>query len=357
MQAIAYVTKPVVAHPAHWVTTEEILANIEWHTRDNAGHPHPKFPAWARVIRNSGVSRRSFMYPLDSPEVSGRTGLVARNAAAWIAAQDLAEKAVRQALDTAGLRAADIDALVTSHTTSWAVPQLDVSLINRVGLRPDIRTIAMSSLACIGGAKALGRAADDIRSYPGSRVLVVVAEAISTIYHHTDLGIESQIYKALFGDSAAACIVTSEPVEPGLSIQVTRQYVLPNSAQSSYWGRLDTAGFHFDSTRAAVNGPATVMPDLVEWLKLHDLTAPDWTLIHAGGPAILTAVQNGLGLTCEQLTHSYASLRDVANLGGVSVLDVLRRTHATPPDPGTRGLALSFGPGFSYASLIGTWTA
>ncbi|MBO2445927.1 hypothetical protein J4573_02385 [Actinomadura barringtoniae] len=357
MSTSAYVAKPVVLHPVHRVTTEEILANIELHTRED-GKTHSRFSDWERAIRKTGVAERAFTHPLDSPEISGRTGTTARNDACWAAVQDLAENAARQALDAAGLQPADIDALVTSHTTSMAIPQLDVSLINRLGLRPDVRALAMTTLGCVGGAKALGRAADEVRAYPGSRVLVVVAEAISITYHHTDVGIESQIYKGLFGDGAGACVVTSEPVGAGFAMQESHQHLLPHTAQNGYyWGRFDADGFHFRSTRAAVKGPARVMPRLLEWLKAHDWITPDWLVVHAGGPAILSAIEDGLSVPREQLRHSYDSLREVANLGGVSVLDVLRRTHASPPEPGARGLAVAFGPGFTYFAVIGTWTA
>lgn len=344
----AHATPPVVVHPPHWVTTDEICANIATH------HPeHPRLGVVLRVIRNTGVHRRAMAHPLDSDTVSGQTGLVDRNAKAWAAACTLAEGAATRALEDAGLQPHDIDAIITSHSTSWAVPQLDVHLINALGLRPTVRRTALTTLGCVGGATALSKAADHVAARPGSRVLVVIAEAISTIYHHADDTIEGMIYKALFGDSAAACIVTSEPLQPGLRIDDTWEYVLPGSRDSSYWGRLDEVGFHFDSTREAVNGPSQVMPHLVDWLKQHD--TPDFALIHAGGPAILNAVQKGLGLTDAQLAHSWASLAAVGNLGGASVLDVLRRTHDTPPADGDRGVMLAYGPGFATTALTGAW--
>ncbi|MEW1754129.1 type III polyketide synthase [Streptomyces angustmyceticus] len=346
----AHITPPAVVHPPHWVSTDDICDNITRH------HPeHPRLGVVLRVIRNTGVQQRALAYPLDSDTVSGQTGLVDRNAKAWAAACTLAEQAATQALEDAGLQPRDIDAIVTSHSTSWAVPQMDVHLINALGLRPDVRRTALTTLGCVGGATALSKATDHVAARPGCRVLVVVAEAISTIYHHADDTIEGMIYKALFGDSAAACIVTGEPLHPGLRIDDTWEYVLPGSRDSSYWGRLDELGFHFDSTREAVNGPGQVMPALRDWLKQRDALATDFAVIHAGGPAILNAVQQGLALTAEQLTHSWASLAQVGNLGGASVLDVLRRTHDTPPSDGDRGVMLAYGPGFATTTLTGTW--
>jgi hypothetical protein len=44
-----------------------------------------------------------------------------------------------------------------------------------------------------------------------------------------------------------------------------------------------------------------------------------------------------------------------AALGGVTVLDVLARTHSDPPVDGADGLLVGFGPGFVTAACRGTW--
>ena len=346
----AHITRPAIVHPHHWVTTDEICDNITRH------HPeHPRLAAILRILHNTGVERRAFAHPLDSVEVSGHTGAIARNTQAWDDVRPLAEQAAQRALEQAGLTAGDIDAIITSHTTSWAVPQLDVHLINHLGLRPDTRRLAYTTLGCVGGAQSLAQAAHHIAARPGSRILVVVAEVISTTYHHSNTTPDAMIYKGLFGDSAAACIVTDTPLQPGLRIDDNWEYLLPHSIASSYWGELDGAGKHFASDRAATKAPGQVMPHLQAWLDKQAATDPDFAVIHAGGPAILNAVQTGLDLTDEQLIHSCASLAGVGNLGGASVLDVLRRTHDTPPADGDRGVMLAYGPGFATTALTGTW--
>ena len=343
----AHVTTPVVVHPPHWVATDDILTNIQQHHPD-----HPRIGSALRVIRNTGVQHRAFCHPLDSEQVSGKTGLVARNTQAWEDATTLAEDAAKQALDAASLRPEDIGGIFTSHSTSWAAPHLEVHLINALGLPPTVRRLAHTTLGCAGGAIALAKAADLVTARPGIRVLVVAAEVISTIYHHSDTSIDAMIYKGLFGDSGGACIVSADPLQPNsVRIDDSWEYVLPGSRDSAYWGRLDEAGFHFDSDRSATDAPARVMPRLADWLKERRNTTPDWAVVHAGGPAILAAVQAGLGLAAGQLEHSYASLAGVGNLGGVSVLDVMRRTLDRPPAPDSRGIAVAFGPGFATVAL------
>lgn len=345
----AHVTRPTVEHPDNWATTDDICDNITQHHPD-----HPKLGTVLRVIRNTGVQRRALHHPLDSPQISGSLGIADRNQQAWADASTLAETAAKQALEGAGLQPGDITAIVTSNTTSWAAPGLDIHLVEQLGLRPDVRRIALATVGCIGGAQALTRAADLVTARPGARVLVVVSEALSTVYHHGDTSLESMIYKALFGDAATACIVTADQLQPGMRIDDTWEYLLPNS-RDRYWGRIDELGIHFDSTRAANTAPADAMPALIDWLKQGDRLTPAWAVVHAGGPAILTAAQTGLGLSDTQLQHSHASLAQVGNIGGSSVLEILRRTRTTPPADGAAGLMLAYGPGFTTTALTGTW--
>ncbi|MFJ6608179.1 beta-ketoacyl-[acyl-carrier-protein] synthase family protein [Streptomyces lydicus] len=354
----AHVTRPAIVHPEDLATTSQVLEDIRTHTRDEHGNDHPNYPVWERLIRNTGVEQRHLAYPLDHPALADTSGAVDRNAYAWAATKNLAEKAARRAITEAGLQPEDIGTIITSHTTSWAIPNLDIHLINTLGLRPTVRRYAQTTLACIGGAQSLAKAADFLTARPDSPVLVVAAEDISNAcWHQSDTGNIDQIYKALFGDSAGACIVTSEPLTPGLRVDDSWEYLLPDSQDKSYWGEMHRGRFFFRSTRDAVKGPGLVMPHLKEWLKGQAALPADFTLIHAGGPAIFHAVQEGLGLTDEQMHHTFASIRENGNLGGISVLDVLRRTHDTPPADGDRGFALAYGPGFTTTAVTGTWIA
>lgn len=204
----AHISKPVVVLPANKVATEEILADVR------ERHPnHPRPDAITRVITGCGVSERYFTRPFT--EVVGTTGIEARNRFAFADAAKMAVDAARRALEATGLRADEVDGLVTSHTTSFAVPNLDVRLVEELGLRPDVARFPITTLGCAGGGQALVRATDLVRSRPGAAVLVVVAEALSTVYHRDEDTIESMIYKALFGDSAGACVVTGEPRSAG----------------------------------------------------------------------------------------------------------------------------------------------
>lgn len=348
----AYIARPTTVLGAHKITTSEIADDIRTHHPD-----HARLAAILRIVHNCGVASRYFTRPLDSPTVSGAADIGERGTAAFADALDMATAAARTTLNDHQLEPGDIDAIVTSHSTGWSVPNLDIHLIDRLGLTPTVRRTALTTMACAGGTQALIRAADHVTARPGSRVLVVAAEVISSVYSHTDTAVEHMIYKALFGDSAAATVVTSEPLGPGLRINGpddSLEFVLPGSL-TRYNGRLDAAGFHFDSTKAALSAADDVLPTVLDWIgpRAH----VDFAVIHPGSGRIIADTAAALGLDSHDSRHSTETLAEEGNLGGPSVLRVLERTHTEPPLNGAQGVMVAYGPGFTTAALRGTWTA
>ncbi|MFW3477429.1 hypothetical protein [Streptomyces microflavus] len=224
----AYIHRPVTMFPTHQVTTDQIADDIRHHHA-----AHPKLGAILRIVANTGVKTRYFTRPLDAPTVSGDAAVGDRSAAAFGDALDLAAEAARRTLAHHRLQPADVDAIITTHSTGWAVPNLDIHLMERLGLRADVRRIALTTLACAGGTQALIRAVDMVTARPDARVLVVAAETISAIYNHADDQVEHMIYKALFGDSAAATIVSSEPLGPGIRVGSPRTRTSTSSPTAS----------------------------------------------------------------------------------------------------------------------------
>lgn len=347
----AYIARPTTVFPAHKVTTGEIADDIRTH---HLGNPRLKY--YLRVVENTGVATRYFSRPLTAPTVSGAAGIGERSTAAFNDALDLAQEATQRTLDAHQVRPADVDVIITTHSTGWSVPNLDIHLIDRLGLRPNVSRIALTTMACAGGTQALIRAVDMVTARPGTTVLVVAAEVISAVYNHADDAVEHMIYKALFGDSAAATLVTDRPLGPGLRIEGpgdTYEHVLPDSL-TRYSGRADHTGFHFDSTKEALTAADDVLPHLLDWLGPQII---DWAAIHPGSGRIITDTATALGLDAHDSRHSTDTLTDEGNLGAVSVLRVLERTHDDPPPAGTHGVAVAYGPGFNTAAIHGTWAA
>ncbi|WP_420037385.1 PhlD [Streptomyces sp. cg28] len=337
---------PRTALGAHKVTTDEIIDDIRAHHAH-----HPRLGALVRAVAGCGVQTRYFSRPLGDESVAGSAGIAERVRTDFADAAELGVQAATDALTAAGLTASDLDGIVTTHSTGWAVPNLDVHLMTRLGMRPSARGLALTSAACTGGVKALIRATEMLAARPGGTILVVAAEVLSTVYHHSDTGIESMIYKALFGDSAAAAVISTEPLSSGFAVEDSFEYVIPGTAERLA-GRVESDGLHFDATKRGRNSSTEVVPVLKDWLGDR---RTDFAVVHPGSPRIISDTVDMLGLTAEDARHSTDTLTEEGNLGGVSVLRVLERTHAAPPAPGARGSMVAYGPGFATAALHGHW--
>jgi alkylresorcinol/alkylpyrone synthase len=70
--------------------------------------------------------------------------------------------------------------------TGIATPSIDACLVNRLGLRPDVRRTPIFGLGCAGGAAGIARAADYVRAYPDRIALVVSVELCSLTLQRDD---------------------------------------------------------------------------------------------------------------------------------------------------------------------------
>ena len=93
-------------------------------------------------------------------------------------------------------------------------------------------------------------------------------------------------------------------------------------------------------------------------LAKHGFTRADvgsWVL-HTGGPKVLEATQDALGLHDGELQVSWDCLRKTGNLSSASVLCVLEEVmaHRRPP-AGTLSVMAAMGPGFCSEVVLLRW--
>jgi predicted naringenin-chalcone synthase len=94
-------------------------------------------------------------------------------------------------------------------------------------------------------------------------------------------------------------------------------------------------------------------PWLTRWLDKHNQcldTIRSWA-IHPGGPRILTAVEESLGLADDLTAISHVVLAEFGNMSSPTVLFILKRLRQLQaPRP---CVALAFGPGmFAEAAIL-----
>ena len=116
--------------------------------------------AWDRVagvFRSSGIRTRRSVCPADWYETP--RGWPERTKAYLDGAGDLFRRAAQQALDSARLKAADIDTIVTVSSTGIATPSLEARVAGELGFRANVRRVPVFGLGCAGGVAGLGLAA------------------------------------------------------------------------------------------------------------------------------------------------------------------------------------------------------
>jgi alkylresorcinol/alkylpyrone synthase len=341
------------ALPAHRHPQEELAAALEatW----------PDRPALRRRLRSLhsavGVEARHLALPMEAYHELTSFGQFND---AWIeAARELGAEAIRSALAQAGLDVADVGALFFVSVTGVASPSIDAQLVNRLGLRPDVRRVPIFGLGCVAGAAGLARAADFVKAWPEEVAVLLWVELCSLTLQRDDHSVANLISTGLFGDGAAAVVVAGAAREVnGPRVVATRSTFYPGTEHVMGWA-ISEEGLKIVLSPEVPRVVRENLPrDVDSFLAAQGLCRDDvacW-IGHPGGPKVLEAVQEGLGLTREQLAPAWECLRRVGNLSSTSVLlvlqDVLRR-HA--PEPGGHGLLFAMGPGFCSELVLLRW--
>ena len=310
-----------------------------------------------RIHSRVGVKERRLAFSLNE-YVGLRTWGQAN--AAWLkVAERLAADAIDAALSRSGLRHSDIDSLYVVSITGIASPSLDARLINRMGLRSDVKRTPIFGLGCVGGATGLVRAADYVRAFPNEISVLLAVEVCSLTIQPDDLSTANLIATGLFADGAVAAVLAGNRGEfDGPEVLCTKSVFYPGTEEMLGWD-ISERGLR------VILSPK--LPDLIRsrfgsdvgcFLAengLHKEDIGSWA-IHPGGPRILEAVECALGLRHSELEVSWDCLARFGNLSSGSVLQVLEETMTgRRPPTDTLGVIAAMGPGFCAELLLVRW--
>jgi alkylresorcinol/alkylpyrone synthase len=305
------------------------------------------------VFLNTGIDRRYSCVPIewyDRPH-----GWPERNRIYLDSAVDLLEAATRQVLRLTGRPKDDIDSIVVVSTTGIATPSLDALLIERMGLRRTVQRLPIFGLGCAGGVLGLARAASQAAVDPGKTVLFLVVELCALSFRRDDWSKSNIVATALFGDGAAAALLSTEGEGP--AVVASGEHTWPGSLDVMGWDVTD------DGLRAIFSRD---IPKLVT-TKLHDAAAEflgrhglaigeiDRFVCHPGGAKVITAIEEAFGLAQGALVEARAVLRDYGNMSATTVMFVLERILAKARATGAgweRALVNALGPGFTAGFLV-----
>ena len=317
--------------------------------REAFGGKKALFDRLSGVFDNAGIARRHIVAPQDWYMTSH--GWHDRNAVYLEASEQLFIGAATAAIEKAGLTPQDIDGVVTVSTTGIATPSLEARAFTKVGFRPDVRRVPVFGLGCAGGVNGLSLASRLAVADPGSIWLFVTVETCSISIRLDSDDPAAVVATALFGDGAAAAVVTSG-LHSLARITGSAEKLWPDTLRIMGWD-VDDPGLSVVFDRAI---PPFIEAELAQ--AVDEMCAKleikrdeiDRFCCHPGGVKVIDAIESALDLNQGELNLEREVLRDYGNMSAPTVMFVLERLLAQGlPD---KVLMTAFGPGFTCAGLL-----
>jgi predicted naringenin-chalcone synthase len=265
----------------------------------------------------------------------------------------LALQASRSALEQSGLSPRAISHLITVSCTGFHAPGLDIRLLKGLDLLPTVQRTHIGFMGCHGALNGLRVAEAFTGADPNACVLLCAVELCSLHFHY-GWNPKKMVGNALFADGAAAIVGSAAAAAPpdAWGVMATGSCLIPDSEYAMSWS-IGDYGFEMTlSTRVPNLINSHLRPWLEGWLRQNDVAVDDvasWA-VHPGGPRVLSAVEQPLGLTHEALSASRDVLSTHGNMSSPTVLFILDRLRSQrAPRP---CVALGFGPGLVAEAVL-----
>jgi 3-oxoacyl-[acyl-carrier-protein] synthase III len=267
--------------------------------------------ATGRALPRTLVSNKDLERYMDTSDewISSRTGIRQRYAMRQgESLADITAEASKVALERAGIKAADLDAIVVGTVSSeYGFPSFACQVQTRLGI--DTIPAFDVAAACSGFVYALSVADSMMRAGDFKRVLTIGTDALSTMVDWND-----RRTAVLFGDGAGAAVMVSEPGPRGVLTSVLR-------SAGQYWNLLAVRSTGIRSTidsevrrdpsdsiqmkgpelfKIAVKSIADVTKQAAEKAGV-DIAEVDLVVPHQANMRILSAVAERLGISQEKV--------------------------------------------------------
>jgi alkylresorcinol/alkylpyrone synthase len=185
-------------------------------------------------------------------------------------------------------------------------------------------------------------------------VLLVVIELCTLAFRPDEMTKSNIIATALFGDGAAACVLSGKAKEGFGAIEFSGEHSWPDTLDIMGW-RMDPQGFGAIFSQRI---PEFVTQELRaaadQFLERNGITVDDIDqfVFHPGGAKVIAALEQAFHLDQGTLAIERQVLADHGNMSAPTVLYVLKEV-LKKPFTGRRFLS-ALGPGFtsSFATMV-----
>ena len=336
-----FLTALATANPPHTFTQAETWLALQSHPDFGALKPR-SVSLLEKILTNgsSGIAARQFTAADLGPVF--RQDAQVLNRSFETHAPALAAEALAKALQKSGLAPEKIDALFLCTCTGYLCPGPSSHVAEKIGLRPDTYLCDLVGLGCGAAIPTLRAAHGYLAANPDHTVAVVAVEISSAAFYiDDDPGV--LISLCLFGDGAAAAILTGKPTyDDCRSFHSFDTHHVPADREKIRF--VNSAGklknqLHRSVPDLAAKAVSTLYGRLTE--------KPAQILAHSGGRDVIEALETALpGF---QLTETREVLRRHGNMSSPSLLFALEERLRTHPNPESLWLT-AFGAGFAAHS-------
>jgi alkylresorcinol/alkylpyrone synthase len=267
-------------------------------------------------------------------------------------APPLGLEAVRKALEDADTDPDEIGLLAVATCTGYRTPGLDIEIARMLPLPADARRLLIGHTGCHAALPALATVSDYVAAHDRPAALLCL-ELTSLHLQPATIDPEQMVSHALFADAAAAVVLRPETAAGLRVIDVDARTDTARRHQMT-WDVTDL-GFRMGLSPEVPDALAEHVGPLVKDLlgrHGHDVQDVAAWAVHPGGPRILDAIEEGLGLDPAALATSRTVLAEHGNCSSATVILVLQQILAAGPPAGPV-VALAFGPGLTlYGALL-----
>jgi len=335
--------------PKYSRTTKEIIPFLDaW----LVGQEERFIKKVKKIFEGAAVDKRySIMDPI---EVFTDTSFAERNDIYVREVIDLGEKVLEKALQKANWKPEELDYIITVSCTGIMIPSLDAYLINSLKLRQDIVRLPVTEMGCAAGISGIIYAKNFLQANPGKKAAVIAVESPTATFQLDDFSMSNIVSAAIFGDGAACVLLSSCEDETGPRIIDEEMY--------HFYDNIHMMGFKLTNSGLQmvldIEVPETIsnhFPDIIHPfleknnLKMEDI---DHLIFHPGGKKIVQTVEELFSELGKNINDTKEVLKLYGNMSSATVLYVLERFMDDYPAKGSKGLMLSFGPGFSAQRVL-----
>jgi predicted naringenin-chalcone synthase len=346
------ITAVSTALPQYYKETKEILPFVEQWLADQDERLRRKT---IKIFEGAAVDRRySIMDPI---EVFTRTSFEDRNDIYKREVVPLAKKALYKALDKSAWKPEDLDFIITVSCTGIMIPSIDAYLINECGMRQDIVRLPVTEMGCVAGISGLIYANNFLQANPGKKAAVIAVEAPTATFQLNDYSMANMVSAAIFGDGCACVLLSSAADAVGPKIKATEMYHFPDATHMMGFDVVNS-GLKMVLDKSVPETIAAHFPNIIHpFLEKHDLsiTDIDHLIFHPGGKKIVQTVEALFADLGKNIDDTKEVLRAYGNMSSATVLFVLERFMSREQAEHSKGLMLSFGPGFTAQRILLEW--